>query len=157
LFYPDAKDQLALLLFGVPFAELQGQLAQKLEQKGGQMLTQAIINQIQNEARTFIGLDQIRVESAETDPIFEEARLNPQETTLALGKFLTSKLYLEFRSPLQQKGLGNIPLPELRWEAGNQLYLEYRLRHNWYLTTAYEKTLWGSDRIKFELSWQLDF
>ncbi len=157
LYYPDAKDQLALLLFGVPFAELQGQLAQKLEEKGGQIISQAIINQIQNEARTFIGLDQIRVESAQTDPIFEEARLNPQETTLALGKFLTSKLYLEYRSPLQQKGLGNIPLPELRWEAGNQLFLEYRLRNNWFLTTAYEKTLWGSDRIKFEISWQMDF
>ncbi len=156
LFYPDAKDQLALLMFGVPFSELQGQLARKLEEKGGQVITQALLNQIQNEARTFIGLDQIRVESAQTDPIFEEARLNPQ-TTLALGKFLSSRLYLEFRSPLQGKGVGNIPLPELRWEAGNQLYLEYRLRRNWFLTTAYEKTLWGSDRIKFELSWQVDF
>ncbi len=156
LYYPDAKDQLALLMFGVPFSELQGQFTRKLEEKGGQVVTQALLNQIQNEARTFIGLDQIRVESAQTDPIFEEARLNPQ-TTLALGKFLSSRLYLEFRSPLQGKGLGNIPLPELRWEAGNQLYLEYRLRRNWFLTTAYEKTLWGSDRIKFEISWQVDF
>ncbi|NOX37006.1 MAG: hypothetical protein GXO78_05660 [Calditrichaeota bacterium] len=158
--YPDVKDQMALLMFGVPFSELQSQIGTKLLEKGEEIITQTLISQIEKEARHFIGLDQIRIETAPSRTLLEDARLNPEPATLALGKYLTPKLYFEYKSRLASTripGLMNIPTPQLRWEAGNQIYLEYRIGRNWSISSFYEKTIEGNARIKFDISWQINF
>ena len=158
--YPDVKDQMALLMFGVPFSELQSKVGSKLLEKGEEILTRTLISRIEKEARHFIGLDQIRIETTQSAALMEDARLNPAPATLALGKYLTPKLYFEYKSRLASTripGLMNIPTPQLRWEAGNQIYLEYRIGRNWSVSSFYEKTTEGNARIKFDISWQVNF
>ena len=158
--YPDVKDQMALLMFGVPFSELQSQIGTKLLEKGEEIITRTLISQIEKEARHFIGLDQIRIETNPNRSLLEDVRLNPEPATLALGKYLTPKLYFEYKSQLASTripGLMNIPTPQLRWEAGNQIYLEYRMGRNWSFSSFYEKTIEGNARIKLDISWQINF
>ncbi len=154
--YPETKDQIALLLFGVTFEDLTGKAGSILLEKGQEIVSQALISQIENEARRFIGLDAIRLESPET----RNRRLNqsPSGSRLALGKYLTPQLYLEYKTQLASAGLpglGEIPTPTLSWESGNQLYLEYRINRNWSISTFYEKR--ENDRLKIDVSWRLNF
>lgn len=151
--YPDVKDQMALLLFGVTFDQLGSNTDALLLEKGEQVVTQAVIATIEKEARTFTGLDQIRLETQES---FFKNRLN-QPATLALGKYLTPKLYLEYQSRLESSSLGNLPAPSLSWEAGNQIYLQYRLNRNWSFSTIFQKTYEGNDKVKLDISWQVTF
>lgn len=151
--YPDVKDQMALLLFGVTFDQLSSNTDALLLEKGEQVVTQAVIATIEKEARTFTGLDQIRLETQES---FFKNRLN-QPATLALGKYLTPKLYLEYQSRLESSSLGNLPAPSLSWEAGNQIYLQYRLNRNWSFSTIFQKTYEGNDKVKLDISWQVTF
>ncbi len=153
VYLPDVKDKMALLLFGVRFDELGTSTDSLLLQKGEQVLTQAVISTIESEARTFTGLDQIRLDAQES---FFKSRLN-KPSTLALGKYLTSKLYLEYKSRLASSGVGNIPSPSLSWEAGNEVYLQYRLNRNWSFSTIFQKTLEGNDKVKLDISWQVSF
>ncbi|RMF60440.1 MAG: hypothetical protein D6748_04085, partial [Calditrichaeota bacterium] len=151
--YPDVKDQMALLLFGVTFNELSSGTDSLLISKGEQILTQAIVSTIENEARTFTGLDQIRLETQES---FFRNRLN-RPPTLSLGKYLTPKLYLEYKTQLAASGIANIPKPQLSWEAGNQIYLQYRINRNWSFSTIFQKTQEGNDKVRVDISWQINF
>jgi hypothetical protein len=150
----DVKDKLALLLFGMTFDQLSGAGAQDvLLSRGEQVLSQALISTIEREARTFTGLDQIRLDSQEG---FFSSKLN-QPATLSLGKYLTPNLYLEYRSRLAATGLGNVPSPQLSWEAGNQIYLQYRLNKHWSFSTIYQKTLQGNNKVQLDINWQTGF
>ncbi len=150
----DVKDQLALLLFGMRFDQLSRSSAdQLLLERGEQVLTQAVISTIEREARGVTGLDEIRLESQDS---FFKNRLN-QPSTLALGKYLTPNLYLEYRSQLASTGLGNVPAPSLSWEAGNQIYLQYRLNRHWSFSSFYQKTLEGDDKVQFDINWRIGF
>ncbi len=150
----DVKDQLALLLFGMRFDQLsRGDAQQLILNRGEQVLTQAVISTIEREARGFTGLDEIRLESQDS---FFKNRLN-QPSTLALGKYLTPNLYLEYRSQLASTGLGNVPAPSLSWEAGNQIYLQYRLNRQWSFSSFYQKTLEGDEKVQFDINWQIGF
>jgi hypothetical protein len=151
--YPDVKDQMSLLLLGVPFNELGTNTDALLLTKGEQVVTQAIISTIEKEARTFTGLDQIRLDTQDS---FFKNRLN-QPATLALGKYLSPKLYFEYKARLESSSLGNIPAPSLSWEAGNQIYLQYRLNQNWSFYTIFQKTLEGNDKFNIDISWQISF
>jgi autotransporter translocation and assembly factor TamB len=151
--YPDVKDQMTLLLFGIPFNELGTNTDALLLTKGEQVVTQAIIATIEKEARTFTGLDQIRLDTQDS---FFKNRLN-QPATLALGKYLSPKLYFEYKARLESTSLGNIPAPSLSWEAGNQIYLQYRLNQNWSFYTIFQKTLEGNDKFNMDISWQISF
>lgn len=155
--YPETKDQIALLLFGVTFNELGGS---SVLDKGQEVINQALISQIEREARRFIGLDEVRLESQDNLLDFRNRRLNQDlgETSLSLGKYLTPHLYLEYKTQLASAGLpglGNIPAPRLSWEAGNQLYMEYRINRNWSISTFYEKRQY--DKVKFDINWRYDF
>ena len=150
----DVKDKLALLLFGMTFDQLSGAGAQDvLLSRGEQVLSQALVSTIEREARTFTGLDQIRLDSQEG---FFSSKLN-QPATLSLGKYLTPNLYLEYRSQLAATGLGNVPSPQLSWEAGNQIYLQYRLNKHWSFSTIYQKTLQGNNKVQLDINWQTGF
>jgi len=155
--YPETKDQISLLLFGVTFKDLGSSV---VLEKGQEMLNQALVSQIEREARRFIGLDEIRMEGQQNILDFSNRRLNQDlgESTLSLGKYLSPRLYLEYTTQLSSAGLpglGNIPTPRLAWEAGNQIYLEYRINKNWSISTYYEKREY--DKIKFDINWRLNF
>lgn len=151
--YPDVKDQMALLLFGVEFDQLAAGTDSLLLQKGDQILTQALVSKIEQEARSFTGLDQVRLQNQDS---FFSNRLN-RPASLALGKYLTPNLYLEYNSQLGSSGLGNIPAPQLSWEAGSRVFLQYRLDRNWSFSSIYEKTEEGNDRVKLDINWEIEF
>ena len=158
--YPETKDQISLLLFGVTFSELGSSAGSLILNKGEEVINQALISQIEKEARRFVGLDQIRLESQENLIDFRNRRLNQtlEESSLSLGKYLTPHLYFEYKTRLASAGLpglGQIPAPRLSWEAGNQIYLEYRINRNWSISTYYEKR--ENDRFKIDISWKHNF
>ncbi len=160
--YPETKDQIALLLFGTTFDQLTRGTGNLLLDKGQQVVNQTLISQIERETRRFIGLDELRLETKQDLIDFRNWRLNNglEESTLSMGKYLTSNLYLEYKTRLTSAGLpglGNLPAPQLSWEAGNQLYMEYRINRNWSVSTLYEKTLEGHDRVKIDISWRWEF
>jgi hypothetical protein len=158
--YPETKDQIALLLFGITFEEIGGSAGTVALEKGGEVVNQALIGLIEREARRFIGLDEIRVESEGGIIDFTNLRLNqPSENSvISLGKYLMPNLYLEYRTQLGSTGassLGNAPTPQLGWEAGNQIYLEYRINRNWSVSSFYAKEI--SNKFKIDVSWRHTF
>jgi autotransporter translocation and assembly factor TamB len=156
----EIKDQMALLIFGVRFQELSGLGQSAFLQKGEEVLTQTIINQFEKEARYFTGLDRIRIttQDAEENYIDEYGNQADHISTLALGKYIAPNLYLEYQTKLSYiPGLASFPKPSLAWESGNQIYLKYRISQNWSLSSFYQKTLRGNDKVQFDVNWQLDF
>lgn len=156
----DIKDQMALLVFGVRFQELSGLGQSAFLQKGEEVLAQTLINQFENEARYFTGLDRIRISTQENDETtigIPQDEMN-QVSTLALGKYIAPNLYLEYQTKLSYvPGLASFPKPSLAWESGNQIYLKYRITKNWSLSSYYQKTLRGNDKVQFDVNWQIDF
>ena len=108
--YPDVKDQMALLLFGMPFEELDNNAGSGILTKGGEVITQALIASVERQARSFTGLDEIRVE--DQGAFFGNAL--GEQPTLSLGKYLTSNLYLEYKSKFSK--VGGVPTPQLSWK-----------------------------------------
>ena len=158
--YPETKDQISLLLFGVTFSELGSSAGNLVLDKGQEVISQALISRVEREARQFIGLDEIRVENSQSTVDYTTQRLNmPSESSvLSLGKYITPDLYLEYKTQLGSAGLpimGEIPTPRLGWDAGDQIYLEYRINRNWSVSTYYEKQLY--DKFKVDLNWQYNF
>ncbi|MEJ2049718.1 MAG: translocation/assembly module TamB domain-containing protein [Calditrichota bacterium] len=158
--YPETKDQISLLLFGVTFSELGSSAGNLVLDKGQEVISQALISRVEREARQFIGLDEIRVENSQSKVDYTTQRLNmPSESSvLSLGKYITPNLYLEYKTQLGSAGLplmGEIPTPRLGWDAGDQIFLEYRINRNWSVSTYYEKQLY--DKFKVDLNWQYNF
>ncbi len=158
--YPETKDQISLLLFGVTFNELGSSAGNLVLDKGQEVISQALISRVEREARQFIGLDEIRVENSQSSVDYTTQRLNmPSERSiLSLGKYITPNLYLEYKTQLGSSGLpgmGEIPTPRLGWDAGDQIYLEYRFNRDWSVSTYYEKQLY--DKFKVDLNWQYNF
>ena len=158
--YPETKDQISLLLFGVTFNELGSSAGNLVLDKGQEVISQALISRVEREARQFIGLDEIRVENTQSTVDYTTQRLNmPSErSVLSLGKYITPNLYLEYKTQLGSSGIpgmGEIPTPRLGWDAGDQIYLEYRFNRNWSVSTYYEKQLY--DKFKIDLNWQYNF
>ncbi|MFQ5585120.1 MAG: translocation/assembly module TamB domain-containing protein, partial [Calditrichia bacterium] len=134
----DLKDQMTLLLFGVEFRELSGLSDSALVASGGGVLPQTLLNQFEWQARQYTGLDKIRFGSQESYDYFSGWPWEKQQqtSTLALGKYFTPDLYLEYQAKLSStnvSGLGGIPTPNLSWESGNLVYMKYRLTKNWAL------------------------
>ncbi len=156
----EIKDQMALLVFGVRFEEISGLGQSAFLQKGEEVLTQTLISQFEKEARYFTGLDRIRITTQGTRETYinEFGEETDEVSTLALGKYLAPNLYLEYQTKLSYvPGLANFPKPTLAWESGNLIYLKYRITKNWSLSSFYEKTLRGNDKVRFDVNWQLDF
>lgn len=155
----EIKDQMALLIFGVRFEELGGLGQSAFLQKGEEVLAQTLINQFEKEARYFTGLDRIHITTQGSgEPDVDELGGPDEVSTLALGKYLTPNLYLEYQTKLSYvPGLASLPRPSLAWESGNVIYLKYRITQNWSLSSLYEKTLRGNDKVRFDVNWQIDF
>jgi autotransporter translocation and assembly factor TamB len=160
--YYDLKDQMSLLLFGVDFRQISGLSDSAFVATGGGVLTQTLLNQFEREARQFTGLDRIRFGTQETYDYFTNWPFSNDEqaSTLALGKYFTPNLYFEYQTKLSNtniSGLASIPTPSLSWESGNLIYIKYRLTRNWALSSYYQKTLEGNDKVRFDVNWQLSF
>ena len=158
--YPETKDQISLLLFGMTFNEIGGSAGSVALDKGQEVISQAIISKIEQEARRFIGLDEIRVESEGGLIDFTNLRLNQssQNSAISLGKYLMPNLYLEYKTQLGSSGvsnLGNAAAPKVDYEIGNQIYLEYRINRNWSVSSFYARQLYN--KFKIDVSWRYSF
>jgi hypothetical protein len=158
--YPETKDQIALLLFGMTFSELGSSAGTAALDKGQEVINQAILARIENEARRFIGLDEIRVESEQGLIDFTNLRLNQlsQKSAISLGKYIMPNLYLEYRTQLGSSGVSSVSeagAPSLDWEVGNQLYLEYQINRNWSVSSLYARQLY--DKFKIDINWRYSF
>jgi hypothetical protein len=158
--YPETKDQIALLLFGMTFNEIGGSAGSVALDKGQEVINKAIISKIEQEARRFIGLDEIRVESEGGLIDFTNLRLNQmsQNSAISLGKYLMPNLYVEYKTQLGTSGvstLGGASSPKLDYEVGNQVFLEYRINRNWSVSSFYAKQLY--DKFKIDISWRYAF
>lgn len=156
----EVKEQMAILLFGVRYQEIGGLGGSPFIQKGEEVLTQTIISQFEKEARYFTGLDRIRITSQGIgeDYLFPGGVNEDQVSTLALGKYVAPNLYLEYQTKLSYiPGLASLPRPSLAWESGNQIYLKYNITQNWSLSSIYQKTLRGNEKVQFDVNWQINF
>ncbi|OGB65310.1 MAG: hypothetical protein A2Y94_01375 [Caldithrix sp. RBG_13_44_9] len=158
--YPSTKDQIALLLFGMTFNEIGGSAGNVALDKGEEVINQAIISRIENEARRFIGLDEVRVESQGGLIDFNNLRLNQisENSAISFGKYVMPNLYLEYKTQLGSKDgatVGEGGSPKLGWEVGNQIYLEYRINRNWSVSSFYARQLY--DKFKIDVNWRYSF
>lgn len=159
--YPSTKDQISLLLFGMTFNEIGGSAAGNIAlDKGQEVINQAIISRIENEARRFIGLDEVRLESQSGLIDFNNLRLNQisENSAISLGKYVMPNLYVEYKTQLGSKEISTIGeggAPKLGWEAGNQIYLEYRINKNWSVSSYYARQLY--DKFKIDVNWRYSF
>jgi hypothetical protein len=158
--YPETKDQISLLLFGITFNEIGGSAGSVALDKGQEVVSQAIISKIEQEARRFIGLDEIRVESEGGLIDFTNLRLNQrsQNSAISLGKYLMPNLYVEYKTQLGSNdgsNLGNSAAPNVDYEIGNQIYLEYKINRNWSVSSFYARQLYN--KFKIDVSWRYSF
>jgi autotransporter translocation and assembly factor TamB len=150
--YSDS-DKLTLLTLGARTSRLQ---ASDLAKAGGDVLTTSVETAFGRGAESVTGLDKVELNLKETVVDMESMKLNNglKDASISFGKYLTSNLYLEYRSKL---GEGTIPVPKLTWVPGNQIFLEYRINKYWSLDSFYQQTQRGNNMIKLALSWKTTF
>lgn len=148
-------DKIALLTIGTDISTLQSNVDSTLRNVGENIATTSILTAMERSAEHFTGLDKVEISSNASFIDLNRFRLNNglSNASIAFGKYLTSDLYVEYRTQFGS----NIPAPRLSWEAGNRLGLQYRINRNWSLDSYYEITQKGNTRIKFGLSWEYSF
>jgi len=150
--YSDS-DKLTLLTLGTMTSQLQ---AADLATAGGDVITTSVETAFSRGAESITGLDKVELDLKANVIDLQSLKLNDglQDASISFGKYLTSNLYLEYRSKL---GEGTIPVPKLNWVPGNQIFLEYRFNKNWSLDSFYQQTQRGNNKIKLSLSWKTTF
>ncbi len=148
-------DKIALLTLGADISTLQSNADSTLRNVGENIATTSILTAVERGAERFTGLDKVEINSNKSLIDLNRLRLNNglSDASIAFGKYLTSDLYVEYRT---QFGSG-IPAPRLSWDAGNRIGLQYRINRYWTLDSYYEKTNRGNTRIKFGLNWEYSF
>ena len=111
---------------------------------------------LERGAESATGLDKVEIKSEQGLVDLQSMKLNSglKDASISIGKYLSSSLYLEYKSKL---GGGMIPAPKLSWEPGNQLGLEYRINKNWSIDSFYSQTQLGNNQIQISLSWKTTF
>ncbi len=148
-------DKIALLTLGADISTLQTNADSTLRNVGENIATTSILTAIERGTERFTGLDKVEISSSKSLVDLNRLRLNNglSDASIAFGKYLTSDLYVEYRTHF---GSG-IPAPRLSWDAGNRIGLQYRINRYWSLDSYYEKTERGNTRIKFGLNWEYSF
>ena len=123
---------------------------------GEGVLNTSVETILERSAEKYIGLDRVEIQSSDKLVDIQSFKLNNglKDASIALGKYISNNLYLEYRS---QFAGGSIPAPRLSWEPGNQIGLEYRINKNWSLDSYYSQTLQGNNKIKISLAWKMTF
>lgn len=148
-------DKISLLTLGADISQLTNETGSTLRNVGEEMATTTALTAVQRGAEKLSGLDKVEINSSESLLDLEKMRLNNglQEASITFGKYLTSDLYIEYRT---QFG-GNFPTPRLSWDSGNRLGLQYRISRAWSLDSYYEKTERGNNKIQIGLNWEYTF
>lgn len=123
---------------------------------GEGIINTSVETMIERGAETFIGLDRVDFEQTGSLVDLRSMKLNNgfKDASVSFGKYLSSNLYLEYRSQL---GDGVIPAPKLAWEPGNQLGLTYKINRSWSVESLYEQTQRGNQSIQIFLAWKTTF
>ncbi len=148
-------DKIALLTLGADISTLQSNADSTLRNVGENIATTSILTAVERGAEHFTGLDKVEISSNKSLIDLNRLRLNNglSDASIAFGKYLTSDLYVEYRTQFGS----SIPAPRLSWDAGNRIGLQYRINRYWSLDSYYEKTERGNTRIKFGLKWEYSF
>ena len=148
-------DKLTLLTFGISTKELQQNAQSSLRTIGADVLANSVLNVLERKAEQATGLDRIKIDRDGSQEDLYKGQLNSglQDASISFGKYLTSDLYVEYRTRFNS----DIPAPKLGWEAGNRIMLEYRLNRNWRLNSFYEKTIEGNNKIQIGIDWEYTF
>jgi autotransporter translocation and assembly factor TamB len=148
-------DKIALLTLGTDISTLQSNVDSTLRNVGESIATTSILTAVERGAERFMGLDKVEISANQSLIDLNRFRLNNglSDASIAFGKYLTSDLYVEYRTQFGS----NIPAPRLSWDAGNRVGLQYRINRHWTLDSYYEITQKGNTRIKFGLSWEYAF
>jgi hypothetical protein len=138
----DIKDKLSLLVTGMTFDDLtkQGDLA--IKEQGMDLAAKSLLNFLEGRTEQLVGLDKVSLET--TNKLNEGIG----DISLSLGKYITSSLYFEFRSPFARK---------LSWEPGSEVFFSYRLSRNWSIGTSLSKTEEGNNKVSFNFLWKIYF
>ncbi len=148
-------DKISLLTLGADLSTLQSNPDSALRNMGEKIATTSILTAVERSTEKFTGLDRVEINARGSLVDLSRFRLNNglSDASIAFGKYLTSDLYVEYRTQLG----GNIPAPRLSWDAGNRIGLQYRINRYWTLDSYYEKTDRGNNRIRFGLNWEYSF
>ena len=148
-------DKLTLLTFGVNTKELQQNTQSSLRTIGADVLANSVLNVLERKAEQATGLDRVKIDRDGSQEDIHKGQLNSglQDASISFGKYLTSDLYVEYRTRFNN----DIPAPKLGWEAGNRIQLEYRVNRNWRLNSYYEKTIEGNNKFQVGIDWEYTF
>lgn len=146
-------DKLAMLTVGTSASNISGS---GLVTAGEDVLNTSVKTVIERGAADLTGLDKVEIGSGQGIVNLKSMKLNNglKDASISLGKYLTSNLYLEYKSTFAG---GTIPAPRLSWQPGNQIGLEYRINKFWSVDSYYSQTLRGNNRIQLSLSWKTTF
>lgn len=150
-------EKLSLLTLGADLSQVTSKSDSTLLSVGEDVATTSVLTAVERGAETFTGLDKVEINSDDKILDLQKMKLNNglQDASISFGKYLTSDLYVEYRTGFGELGSG-IPTPRLSWDAGNRIGLQYRINREWALDSFYEKTLRGS-KIKIGLAWEYTF
>lgn len=150
-------EKLSLLTLGTDLAMVTSKSDSTILSVGEDIATTSVLTAVERGAETFTGLDKVEINSDDKLLDLQKMKLNNglEDASISFGKYLTSDLYVEYRTNFGKVGSG-IPAPRLSWDAGNRIGLQYRINRDWALDSFYEKTLRGS-KIKIGLSWEYTF
>jgi len=150
-------EKLALLTLGTDLALVTSKSDSTLRSVGEDVATTSVLTAVERSAETFTGLDKVEISSDDKMLDLQKMKLNNglKDASISFGKYLTSDLYVEYRTNFGKVGSG-IPAPRLSWDTGNRIGLQYRINRLWSMDSFYEKTLLGR-KIKIGLSWEYTF
>ncbi|MGD9487976.1 MAG: translocation/assembly module TamB domain-containing protein [Calditrichaceae bacterium] len=149
------QDKITLLTLGADTEMLSSNTDSTFRNVGEDVATTSMLTAVERGTETFTGLDKVEIESDSKFLDLQKMKLNNglKDASISLGKYLTSDLYIEYRTQF-----GNsVPAPKLSWDAGNRLGLEYRINRNWSFDSYYEKTIQGNNKVQIGLSWEVTF
>lgn len=149
------QDKITMLTLGADLGQFASNADSTFRSVGEDMATTSILTAVERGAEEFTGLDKVEISSSDKILDLEKFKLNNglKDASIAFGKYLTSDLYIEYRT---QFGSG-IPAPKLSWDSGNRIGLQYRVNRHWTLDSNYEKTLQGNDKIQIGINWEYTF
>ena len=148
-------DKITMLTVGADMQQISSQADSTFRSVGEDVATNSVLTAVERGAEKYVGLDKVEIRSNETLLDLERMKLNNglKEASISFGKYLTSDLYVEYRTRFG----GQFPAPRLSWQAGNRIGLQYRISRFWSVDSYYEKTTLGNNKVQLGIKWELTF
>ena len=140
------RDKIAMLTLGTDVQQLAANTDSTIINVGSQVATTSLLTAVERSAEQYTGLDRVQISSTDNILDLNKMRLNNglKDASISLGKYLTTDLYVEYRT-------------KFNWDAGNHIGLQYRINKHWNLDSYYEKTLQGNNKVQVGLNWEYSF